>query len=233
MLDKMKFLGKLCWIYLLATPLADEAWAFEPEQDAELWAPTFIQAPTRSGWTGLFEINSRVRGDMKRLNTLILRPWIGHVLVPGTAAHAGYGWIRSQTTRVMEEHRAWAQTQTSVSPGGGWILTVRPRLEQRWLETATGPAWRVRLFMRGERKLGQGPFYGVGYQETFVRLGSTPGAPRAGFDQQRLFVGVGRDSPQAKLEAGYQYVRQSRPFAPDRSLHCLVVNSFLWPWGRN
>lgn len=229
----MRFPLGFRWVCCFFTALlADGAWAFEPENDAELWTPTFIQAPLRSGRTGLLELNPRLRGDLDRLNTMIVRPWIGHVLMPGTVGHVGYGWIRSRTTRTMDEHRAWTQTQTALSPGGGWTLTLRPRLEQRWLETATGPAWRARLFVRGERKLGRGPYYGVGAQETFIRLGSTPGAPRAGFDQQRLFVGAGRDGPRAKLEAGYQYVRQARPFAPDRSLHCLVVNSFLWPWGR-
>ncbi|UPT75628.1 MAG: DUF2490 domain-containing protein [Elusimicrobiota bacterium] len=212
--------------------LARTAPAFELERDAELWTPTFIQAPVTNGWTGMLEVNPRFRGDLDRMNTLIVRPWFGRELAKGTFAHAGYARIRTRGARtVTHEDRAWGQLQAAFKPAEGWTLTVRPRLEQRWLDGATGPAWRARLFVRAERKL-RGSLYGVGYAETFVRIGDTPGAPRAGFDQQRLFVGIGRDTPKAKVEAGYQLIRFARPYAADRKLHCLVVNTFLWPWGR-
>lgn len=217
---------------LLALLAAPNAMALDLETDAELWAPTFIQAPVKEGWTGMLEVNPRFRGDLDRANSLILRPWIGRRVAKGTFVHGGYGWIRTRAaTRVTREHRAWAQLQSALNPAEGWTVTLRPRLEPRWLMGATGPAWRARMLVRAERKL-TGPLYAVGYAETFVRMGTTPGAPRPGFDQQRVFLGLGRDGLKAKVEAGYQLIRLARPYAADRKLHCLVVNTFLWPWGR-
>jgi len=212
--------------------LAQRASAFELERDAELWTPALINAPVRDGWTGLLEVNPRFRGDLDRMNSLIVRPWIGREIAKGTFVHAGYAWIRTRGARtITNEDRAWAQLQAALKPAEGWTVTLRPRLEQRFLEGATGPAWRLRLFARAERKL-KGPLYGVSYAETFIRVGSTPGAPRPGFDQQRVFLGFGRDTPKAKIEAGYQLIRIARPYAADRKLHSLVINTFLWPWGR-
>ncbi len=213
--------------------LSSTARAFDAERDAELWTPVLVNAPVKNGWTGLLELNPRFRGDLDRMNSLIVRPWFGREVAKGTFVHAGYAYIRTRgATRVAGEDRAWAQVQAAFKPAQAWTLTFRPRLEQRWLDGATGPAWRARLFLRAERKL-KGPLYAAGYAETFVRLGATPGAPRAGYDQQRVFLGLGRDTPKAKIEAGYQLIRFSRPYAAERKLHSVVINTFLWPLGRS
>lgn len=211
---------------------AASASAFDLKDDAQLWTPVFLNAPAQGRLVGLLELQPRVRGDGRRLSTMIVRPWIGWRLAPATFVHAGYGWIRSDAARVTTEHRAWQQLQRSINPAPGWTLTGRARVEQRLLEAIPETAWRARALVRLERALNGGPRYAVAYNEAFAHLNSVERGPRTGIDQNRVFVGMGRDGPRAKVEAGYQHVWLRRFGAKDTHLHCIVVNSFLWPWGR-
>lgn len=211
---------------------AASASAFDLKDDAQLWTPVFLNTPARGRLVGLLELQPRVRGDAQRLSTMIVRPWIGWRLAPATFAHAGYGWIRSDAARVTTEHRVWQQLQVSINPAPGWTLTGRARLEQRPLEAVPETAWRARALLRLERALKGGPRYAVAYNEAFANINSVARGPRAGADQNRFFAGIGRDGPRAKVEAGYQHVWLRRPGAKDAHLHCVVVNAFLWPWGR-
>lgn len=211
---------------------AVSARAFELKDDAQLWTPVFLNAPARGRLVGLLELQPRVRGDFQKLSTAIVRPWIGWRMAPGTFIHAGYGWIRSDAARVRVEHRAWQQFQRTISPGAGWTLTGRARLEQRFLEGVPQAVWRARALLRAERALNGGPTYAVAYNEAFAHLNSVARGPREGVDQNRVFLGLGRDGPRVKIEGGYQHVWLRRSGGNDDHLHCVVINSFLWPWGR-
>jgi len=212
--------------------LSTHAGALSLEEDAQLWAPLFINVPAQGRLVGLLELQPRVRGDFGRLTTGIVRPWVGWRVAPATFLHAGYGWIRSDTTRVTVEHRVWQQFQLSGSPAPGWTLTGRARVEQRSLQGVSQTAWRARSFARVERALGGGARYVVAYDEAFVHLNSPNQGPRAGFDQNRAFLGLGKSGERAKIEGGYQFVWVRRIGRADDYIHALVVNAFLWPWGR-
>lgn len=101
------------------------------------------------------------------------------------------------------------------------------------LDSVPETAWRARVLIRAERVLNGGPWYAVAYNEGFVSLNSPKGGPRSGYDQNRSFIGVGKDGPRAKVEGGYQYIWMKRYGAKDAGIHCLVVNAFLWPLGRS
>lgn len=207
--------------------------AFNPKEDSQLWTPIFLNIPAQGRLVGLIELQPRVRGDFEKLTTAIVRPWIGWRVAPETYVHAGYGWIRSDTSRVTIEHRVWQQFQHSVNPVFGWTLTWRARLEQRQLEGITQTAWRVRALLRAERALDRGLRYAVTYNEAFSHLNSVERGPRAGFDQNRVFLGLGKNGSRAKVEGGYQHIWIRRPGSDDSHIHCIVINAFLWPFGRN
>ena len=217
---------------LLLLLLGTNARAFSLEEDAQIWTPLFINAPARGRLVGLLELQPRVRGDFGRLTTAIVRPWIGWRVAPATFLHAGYSWIRSDTTRVTVEHRAWQQFQRTVVPAANWTLTGRARLEQRGLEGIPQTAWRARAMLRVERALRGGPRYAVASDETFVHLNSPNRGPRAGFDQNRMFLGLGKSGEHTKVEAGYQHIWVRGTGRPDTHIHAIVINTFLWPWGR-
>ncbi len=198
---------------------------FRSTEDMQYWTPTFIHLPRRGRLSALLEINPRVRGDLGRLNHLLIRPWLGWSVSKGVVAHAGYAWVRNDLGAVSQEHRIWQQG-TFLKTVMGSTLLGRARLEERWLEGARGLSWRGRIMGRVERPIGNGPWFLVGSDELFLHLPSAPGGPAEGFDQNRLFLGVGRmRSGRPKAEFGYQHWRLNRPSGPDSIFHVLVLTT--------
>lgn len=215
-------------LFLLVFLAAPAGAATTLEDDAMLWAPVFATFERLAGPTATLEVNPRVRGDMRRLTQLLVRPWLGYRLDGGWTLHAGYGWIRNDSGRAIdEEHRAWQQA-TKVWQPGPVRLTARARLEQRFLDRDPETGHRARLMLRAERRLGTGPCYWALFSETFQNLDATR-RTRSGFDQHRAFAGLGLDrGGPVRVEAGYQNVH--RRFASTGAydnLHVLLANTYL------
>ena len=126
---------------LLLLLLGTNARAFSLEEDAQIWTPLFINAPARGRLVGLLELQPRVRGEFGRLTTAIVRPWIGWRVGPATFLHAGYGWIRSDTTRVTVEHRA-RNTASTTNP-----ISAAPmrNITSIYLRPPTLSCWMMKL----------------------------------------------------------------------------------------
>ena len=74
------------------------------------------------------------------------------------------------------------------------------------------------------------PLRWVAYDEAFVNLNGAAGGPPQGFDQNRLFVGVGWQQDSTLFELGYlnNFVVRSAP-RPELMRHALVLAaSFNW-----
>jgi hypothetical protein len=201
--------------------------AFRSTEDLHYWAPTFLHAPPRGPFSALLELNPRARGDLGRLDHLIVRPWLGWSASKALTLHAGYGWVRNDLGRVSEEHRAWQQA-TLTAPAAGSTLTGRARLEQRWLEGVAGPSWRGRLLARAERPV-SGLWYAAASDEVFVHLASGPRGPVEGLDQNRLYAGIGRGTAKRRVELGYQHWWLARPGRAPLIRHVLVLTTTWAP----
>jgi hypothetical protein len=105
-------------------------------------------------------------------------------------------------------------------------LVSRTRLEQRLLASAAGTSHRVRTLLRGAYPLdAEGTFSLLLWDEVFFHLNTVEGGPRAGFDQNRAFVGAASKlSPHVALEVGYLNNFIRRPTAPaDVMIHAPYV----------
>lgn len=199
---------------------------FRLRDDAQLWAPVFLNAPAPAPWKALLEVNPRVRGDFRRLNHLLVRPWLGADVGGGRTLHAGYAWIRNEG--LSDEQRVWEQL-TQVLTLGHQRLTLRGRLEQRFIQRDPETALRGRFMVRGDHKLrwASGQWYAAAYSETFVNLNDSR-LTRSGFDQHRFFLGLGRGGlGPARVEAGYQHWYQQRKSGRDSTTHVLLINTYL------
>jgi hypothetical protein len=218
----------LFWIF---NPVAAQA---QVEDDSGLWLALFAQDDLRGKdcrWKWWLDSHLRFLDDADGLNQSIVRPGVGWKMSDKMTGWAGYAWIHNRTLlgAEFEEHRAWQQLTWSTS-SESWSLLLRPRLEQRFVETGDDVGLRFRQFIRLQRQIPTLPRLSlVSWDELFFHCNDTDWGARSGFDQNRVFVGLGiKSQPGSRLRTEIGYLNQSIDNAsnPNRSHHNLAINFF-------
>ena len=176
--------------------------------DGRVWWNVTVQerTGTKEPWRWYFELQGRHRDGVSDFDQLLVRPAVGYDLTPRSSVWAGYGYTPSfpATGDVQTENRTWQQYLWT-GPGLGSTLQWRSRLEERWIEDNDRVAWRFRQFWRLTRPLSAraGGLTFVAWDELKIHLNDTARTD-PGFDQNRLFVGVGLGVRQGtRPEVGY------------------------------
>ncbi len=177
------------------------------------------------------EGQGRFGEDTSRLSQSMVRPALGLAIHESASVWLGYAWIftdRPFTGHRFDENRIWQQFLWTQRTAIG-TFTSRTRLEQRFAETGSDVGWRFRQFVKLSVPLNFAPDFSlVGWDEVFVRINKADWSGGDGFDQNRLFVGLGYNfNKETRTEVGYmnQYIRRAE--APDRISHVLSVNLYL------
>lgn len=209
----------------------------------QTWASLTLAGDAHPDVQLYVDLNGRFYDDFHPFQILV-RPAIGVRLSPGMHAWLGYGWTPSwSATRLFtDEHRIWEQWTWDV-PGlpDGLRFFLRTRLEQRMRpEIGSDVALRLRQMVRVIVPFARGSEWGLSlWDEAFVGLTDSAHAAdpvagrtaalwqRAGFDQNRLFVGLSWGAaPGVRVEAGYLnhwVVREGR----DDVHHVGAINGFV------
>ena len=181
-----------------------------------------------------FDGHLRFLDDTGGFHQSIVRPGIGWALTERSALWAGYGWIRTSTLSGLEidEHRIWQQW-TASKKTEVWKVALRSRFEQRLVETGNDTGLRFRQFFRLQHNLPEFPRLTlVGWDELFYNLNDTDWGAQSGFNQNRVFAGIGyKPSQHARWRVEVDYLNQvvEVPFGSDRNNHILAFNFFRRP----
>jgi hypothetical protein len=126
----------------------------------------------------------------------------------------------------FNENRIWQQLLWTPSTPFGPI-TSRTRFEQRFTRNPD-VSYRLRQMVRMAYPLDFAPgFMLVGWEELFLNVNST-GAITAGFDQNRVFAGIGYAIDEnIRAEAGYMNQYIYRDTTEDLMTHVLSLGLFL------
>jgi hypothetical protein len=105
----------------------------------------------------------------------------------------------------IQEHRLFQQFIYS-NKFSTFQLISRSRLEERWIQNTSGTAMRTRTMLRVNFPLPAYPALAlVAYDEIFIHLNTIQHGPAAGFDQNRVFLGINYTlSPNVNIDADYQ-----------------------------
>ncbi len=209
-------------------------------QDAGLWLGAFSQGQlspkgledARTRWW--FDGNARFLGDDFELFQGVVRPGLGYQLTEEQTAWMGYAWIgESLPDLTFHENRIWEQWSLA-RDHGDVTIQLRSRLEQRFVSLGDDVGWRFRQMLRLQKPIERYPnLLWVAWDEIFFHLNDTDWGARTGYNQNRLFIGLGRTPPtrsSRRTEIGYLYQQiQVAEDGADLSNHILSINFFLSP----
>ncbi|HBZ3487262.1 TPA: DUF2490 domain-containing protein [Legionella pneumophila] len=191
-------------------------------RDTQLWTLMNAIGPINKQHRKIrywLEIQDRVGENISQLSQLILRPGIGYELLPTTTKWLGYDRIYTAqpfANPPVNENRVWQQLLWS-KEYTRLRLTARSRLEERFIQRATHTAWRYRQLFKTSIFIPKHPKYAaVISDEAFFHLNDFNLQRNQGFDQNRLFVGLGyRTSKNSTIEIGYLNQMIKRVNNPD------------------
>ncbi len=206
--------------------------------DTGEWLAFFAQGDIRSfdhlsrtPYKWWFDGQSRFLGSVDGMNQSIVRPGLGRSLSERITLWGGYAWVHNALADgdEFDEHRLWQQLLWSDSNPRRTIL-LRSRFEQRLLDSGDDLGLRFRQFVRFQKQLPQySGFSLVAWDEVFFHLNDTDWGARSGFDQNRIFIGLGwtptRDG-RWRTEVGYLNQTINRSSAANQVNHIFSVSLF-------
>jgi hypothetical protein len=179
-----------------------------------------------------FNLLSQVRfsDDVSDYDETVLKPAVHYIVAPGVKLTLGYHF--STTNNSPDEHRVWEQIGLARS-FAGFDLGLRGRLEQRFIHRLGGTIVRNRYRLKVAHALWDSRWYAVASEEVLVNLNGLGAGPVAGFEQNRLFGGLGvRLGGRLRVETGYMWRHSEQRNAPDESQHILQLKFFFDDRGR-
>lgn len=194
------------------------------ERELHEWAPVVVQGPLSKRLLGYLELQTRVGDEMRHLERAFVRPAIGYRLTRNVSVWQGYAFVPQFKPTEGHEHRLFQQLLVT-GKSGKTALINRTRLEERFIHGAGGTSVRARHLVRALHPVSKDRrWLLVGSNETFFNLNSVPVGPKAGFDQNRLYFGIGRQvNKKVLVEAGYLWSHINTPSGPDRNLDVLLT----------
>jgi hypothetical protein len=196
--------------------------------EAQLWTQWLTQAKITSDLRIWAEVQPRYGFSTNGLTTILSRPGIGWQATPELSLWLGYAWTPLVRPSARDEHRIWTQASLALTAGDVKI-SQRLRIEARSIERSSPVAYRLRYMARAAIPLAQdGPLSAVIYDEVFLALNAASPAVAAGFDQNRLFLGINhRLSSALTADFGYLWNAINSPSPqPPRSNHVIMLTFF-------
>jgi len=158
------------------------------------WFQLTATGPIVGDWRFFMEAQPRIGADPEsgpKLRALIIRPALGYQITEAWSLWLGYAY-QPNFNPFRYENRAFQQSlhTTHVGP---FKMVNRSRLEERMIEDAGQPAMRIRHQLWLAYPLPRWPAWSlVAAVEPFINLNTVSNGPIAGFDQNRLYLGVSR-----------------------------------------
>lgn len=187
------------------------AGAHATTDDTQMWFNTNTTGKITDKVLGYGEIQPRLMNDWNELNSVLYRAAIGYSVTDKWSVWGGYGLVHWNYPTHYVENRPYLQSTYNFSYAK---LTVsnRTRFEGRRLEDRPKTGLRLRHLLRNMYLLNEAnKVYFVLWDELFYNFNTIPGVNHEGFDQNRVFTGIGHkfgDKLQHLFEGGYlnQYV---------------------------
>ena len=193
------------------------------EDDTQQWTSASVTHSLDDKVSLSFSSRIRFDEDVSRKKDLLLAPGLSYALSPSLSLGGGYVHLHAFPSGSSSENRAWQQIGL-VEKLQGVSVGNRLRLEQRFVEDVSGAILRARYRLRLDAPLGGSRWALVGSDEVFVNLNSQGEGPVGGFEQNRLYGGLGfRVTERLRLEGGYQWEYKENRGSESENIHAILV----------
>lgn len=178
--------------------------------DGQGWLQIAANLRTKSGWRFLAELQPRFGEDFNRPVQFLARGAVGRQVTRNLSLWGGYAWTPQFQPIYRSEDRPFLQSLLEHRVGRTRLVN-RTRLEFRGIEGAGAVSVRARhLFRTLTPFSNRAPLSAIVWDEVFWNVSNTSTGPERGFDQNRLFAGLGYQmNKTTRFELGYMVVNQS------------------------
>ena len=193
------------------------------DDDVQQWSSVRYVQPIDDRWDVNLSGRLRVDDNLTRRRDLLVRPSVDYRIARRLHISVGYDRLHTYPPDKNSEDRLWQQAVLKLKRGAN-SASQRLRIEQRWIDNVSGLVYRVRYRLRGEHTFDQTPWYIALSNELFHNLNSQGAGPPSGFEQYRVYGGVGHYlTDRLWIEAGYQWKNKHRRDDTDQSVHALML----------
>ena len=220
----------VAWYLVAAIMLIPSGPATAADSDTQQWTTATIDYAIDRDVVASLTSRIRFEDDISEKKDLLIGPSFAIKAPQNLTVGLGYDHLHAFPAGSSDENRIW-QSLSLEHRASRPVLSSRLRLDERIIEGIDGVIFRARYRLRATYGLVEGPWYLVGFDEVFANLNSKGEGPVGGFEQNRLFFGLGGQvAARVKLEMGYQWGYQERR-GEDLVTHTILVNFLVFAGG--
>lgn len=206
------------------------AYAGDAIEDGRFWFAYNLDYKINDSWKATIQLQPRWRNEGDNFDQMIYKPAIYYKLSPHASVGGGYEYLLTHPAGRANTHeqRLWEDFIYRFDLPSDVKLTARTRLDQRRLEGKSDTAHRIREMLKLSVPVSAIEGLSLVFSdEYFLNVNNTDWGVVRGFDQNRIFAGVGyKFSEHTNVEFGYlnQYVNK-RPIDLENHVLSFTLNN--------
>jgi hypothetical protein len=191
----------------------------DTDNDFQQWSLFFANHHLGETWSASIQVENRLRDDASEVDKQIFKPAGYYRFTDTLQLGAGYKYVKKKDSK--DEQDPWQELFFNPAPIGNFDWAHQFRWEQRTGSSLDGIVHRLRYLLHLTHPLGDsGKYYFAAQEAVRFNAASNDTGPVDGFEQSRLYFGVGRKmTPKLKVEVGYLWNYQREREGPNLSNH--------------
>ncbi|MEP4484912.1 MAG: DUF2490 domain-containing protein [Halioglobus sp.] len=217
---RFRFPKTLCVLLLLLASFASTSKA-DTNNDFQQWSLIFVNHHINDKWSASMQVENRLRDNASERDKQVYKPAGYYQFTDTLQLGVGYKYVRKYNA--ADEQDPWQELFYRPVSTSAFDWVHQFRLEQRTGDSIDGVVPRLRYLLHVSHPLGDSKEYYWAAQEALrFNAASKDTGPVDGFEQSRLYFGVGkRVSHKLKVEVGYLWNYQRIRDANNLSNHVL------------
>jgi hypothetical protein len=191
----------------------------DTDNDFQQWSLFFANHHLGETWSASIQVENRLRDNASEVDKQIFKPGGYYRFTDTLQLGVGYKYVKKKDSK--DEQDPWQELFFNPAPIGNFDWAHQFRWEQRTGSSLDGVVHRLRYLLHLTHPLGDsGKYYFAAQEAVRFNAASNDTGPVDGFEQSRLYFGVGRKmTPKLKVEVGYLWNYQREREGPNLSNH--------------